>query len=77
MDELRKAVEAAGKELEVEHGWALDGSYCKPVIESTFAKVVLKHIQPIVDPGAAEIARKARIAALREELAELEKFERG
>lgn len=73
MDELRKAVEDAWKEIEEEHRWSMDESYCRSAIESTFYKVVLKHLQPLVDPGAAEIARRARIAALRSELAELEK----
>ena len=71
-EDLRKAIEAAGTELRDVHGWALD-SDDGPVSESLFARVVFKHIAPLIDPAAMETARKARIAALRAELEALER----
>lgn len=72
-EDLRKAIEAAGKELRDVHGWTLDSDDDGPVSESLFARVVFKHIAPLIDPAAMEAARKARIAALRAELEALER----
>lgn len=69
---MRKAIEAAGKELRDVHGWALDVRNNKAVLKTEFALVVFKHIAPLIDPAAMETARKARIAALRAELEALE-----
>ena len=72
MDELKKAIQAAGEELRDTYEWGLDDDDRKPVIETLFAQVVLKHVSPVIDPAAVETARKAKIAALRAELAALE-----
>ena len=72
MQELKKAIEAAGAELRDTYEWSLDDDDRKPVIETLFARVVLKHVAPVIDPEAVELARKAKIAALRAELAALE-----
>lgn len=72
MEELKKAIEAAGNELRDTYEWGLDDDDRKPVIETLFAQVVLKHVAPVIDPTAVETARKAKIAALRAELAALE-----
>ena len=68
-EQLTAAIAAAGEELQDEYGWALDDDNEKPVMETLFAKVLLKHIEPNIDPAAVETARQARIAALRAELA--------
>ena len=72
-EDLRKAIGAAGTELRDVYGWTLDFDDDKPVSESLFARVVFKHIAPLIDPAAMEAARKARIAALRAELEALER----
>lgn len=72
MDELRKAVEAAGQELQRDYGWTLDEDRDTPISDSCFFNVVIKHMRQFVGPEASEILRKARISALRAELAELE-----
>lgn len=73
MEELKKAIQAAGEELRDTYEWGLDDDDDrKPVIETLFAQVVLKHVAPVIDPAAVETARKAKIAALRAELAALE-----
>ena len=70
MDKLKEAVAAAGQELMDEWGWSLDAWDDSPILETRFAKVVLKHLSKF---GNNETIRLARIAALRAELAELEK----
>lgn len=72
LNELKQAIEAAGAELRDHYEWSLDGDDEKPILETVFAQVVLKHTAPVMGPAAAELARKARIAALRNELAVLE-----
>ena len=74
MDDLKKAIHAAGEELRYSYGWALDADDSKPVIETVFAQVVLKHVGKVIDPVSAETARVVKIAALRAELAALEMF---
>jgi hypothetical protein len=74
MDDLKKTIHAAGEELRDSYGWALDADDSKPVIETVFAQVVLKHVGKVIDPVAAETARVVKIAALRAELAALERF---
>ena len=64
MDELKRAIQAAGEELRDIYEWGLDDDDRKPVIETLFAKVVLKHVAPVIDPAAVETARKAKIAVL-------------
>jgi hypothetical protein len=71
VDELKKAIQAAGEELRDTYGWDLDDDLSKPVIETLFAQVLLKHVAPLIDPAAAEVARKIRVASLRAELAAL------
>ena len=71
-EQLTAAIAAAGEELQDKHGWALDDDNEKPVMETLFAEVLMKHFEPALDPRAAEAERRARIAALRAELAELE-----
>ena len=66
MEELKKAIQAAGEELRDTYEWLLDDD------ETLFAQVVLKHVAPVIDPAAVETARKTKIAALRAELAALE-----
>lgn len=72
MDELKKAIEAAGEELVYAHCWSLDEDEDKPIAETLFSRVVLKHLSPLLAPGEMAAARKAKIAALRAELAALE-----
>ena len=72
MDELIKAIEAAGAELIEDHGWILDDEYGLPVMQTLFGQVLLRHLTPIVSPEAQRAAKLARIAALRAELQALE-----
>ena len=72
MDELIKAIEAAGAELIDDHGWGLDDDESKPVMKTLFARVLLKHLRPIASPECQRAAKLARIAALRAELQALE-----
>jgi len=77
MNALEKAIVAAGNELIKEYGWSLGetdeydecGSDDQDPLKSAFGKVVLKHIAPIFNATF----KQARIAALKAELAELEK----
>jgi hypothetical protein len=70
MDDLTKALIAAGEELAREHAWCFDGYHgCPPEEDNTFVEVVRKHVAPIVD---ADCWRAARIAALKAELELLE-----
>lgn len=74
MNALEKAIIAAGDELMYEYNWSLgdiyknDGTF--DTLKTVFGKVLLKHLEPIFNPVKA---KQARIAALRAELAELEK----
>jgi hypothetical protein len=65
MEELKMAIQAAGEELRDTYEWSLDADDRKPVIETLFAQVVLKHVAPVIAP-------EAKIAALRAELTALE-----
>ena len=70
MDDLTKALMAAGEELAREHAWCFDGDPgCPPTEDNPFVEVTRKHVAPMVD---AEGWRTARIAALKAELALLE-----
>jgi hypothetical protein len=71
MDELKKAIEAAGAELRA-NGWLLDAGDELPVLDTQFGQVMMKHIAPVFSPEHAERARQAKVAALRAELAVLE-----
>lgn len=68
---LKTAINAAGVELRDTHGWSLGWDDVEPVSDTLFAKILLKHIAPVVDPSAMQNARKVRIAVLRAELAAL------
>lgn len=77
MDELKRAIEAAGRELESQHSWLLDGdpAPCPDVLATEFGQVLMKHLAPVValaDPDHTKIMRQARIAALYAELQVLE-----
>lgn len=72
MDELKKAIEAAGRELRDEHEWGLDDDSSLPILDTLFARVMLAHVAPVIDPEAVRAAKAAKIAALRAELAALE-----
>lgn len=78
MEELKKAIQAAGEELRDTYDWGLDDDDDrKPVLETIFAKVLLKHVAPVIDPATLESTRKAKIAALRAELAALSRSTRA
>lgn len=78
MNALEKAIVAAANELIKEYGWSLGetdeydeyGSDDQDPLKSAFGNVMLKHLTPIFN---SETFKQARIAALRAELAELEK----
>jgi hypothetical protein len=72
MDELKRAIQAAGEELRDIYEWSLDEDTQKPVLDTLFCGVLLKHITPLVDPISMETARRVKIAALRAELYALE-----
>lgn len=72
MDDLIKAIEAAGAELIGDHGWSLDDDDSLPVMKTLFGRVLLKHLKPIASPEGQRAAKLARIAALRAELQALE-----
>ncbi len=72
MDELKRAIQAAGEELRDIYEWSLDEDEQKPVLDTLLSVVMLKHITPLVDPSAMETARRVKIAALRAELDALE-----
>ncbi len=72
MDELKKAIEAAGHELIGDYGWTLDDDESKPVLRTLFGQVLLKHLSPLVSIEGQRAAKVARIAALRAELLALE-----
>lgn len=71
-EQINKAVEAAGDELRIFHGWGLDDDNTKPVLETLFAQVVLKHVMRAVNPESVKVAKAAKIAALRAEIEALE-----
>lgn len=72
--EISSAIKAAAKELEEDHSWYFGddgGSFQKGNFEDTeFFQIFAKHLSSVID---MEVLRKARIAALKEELAVLEK----
>jgi hypothetical protein len=70
MDELTKAIIAAGDELEKEHGWDVWEDYVgSPKSDGTFCTVIRKNLMPLIDMDAL---KAAKIKALRAELAALE-----
>lgn len=70
MDDLTKALIAAGEELAHEHAWSFGGDIgCPPLANNPFVTVVRKHIEPMVYPDGW---RRVRIATLKAELALLE-----
>ena len=70
MDDLTKALMAAGEELALEYEWCFDGDPgCPPRDDNPFITVVRKYVEPMVDVDGW---RSARIAALKAELALLE-----
>ena len=44
MDELIKAIEAAGAELIEDHGWSLDDKDGLPVMQTLFGQVLLRRM---------------------------------
>lgn len=74
MDELLKAIIAAGEELSADYSWGVDEAGTpngRPEPDGVFCTVIYKHLQPLL----GDEWKKARIAALRAELEELEKDE--
>lgn len=68
MKELENAIEAAGLELEREHGFELLRRESESVMSTRFGQIVMKHVYRLVAPFFSVPARKARIAELRAEL---------
>lgn len=71
MDELTKAIIAAGDELTKKHDWSVDdnGNGCSAEPDGKFCTVLRKHLLPLVNVSAF---KTAKIQALRAELAALE-----
>ncbi len=70
MDELTKAILAAAAELTGD-GWSVDDDGCGevPGPDSTFFRVISKHVAPLT---AATSFKEIRLAALRAEIAAIE-----
>lgn len=71
MEILYEAIENAGEELIKNHGWRL-GYHNYPILKTTFAKVLIKHLEPIMGKEHLKAFRKARIDALEAEIEKLE-----
>jgi len=70
MSELTKAIIAAGEELCNEHGWGVcDEDKSEIGSDCVFVKVLVKHINPLLD---VEQMKRIRIATLKAELSVLE-----
>lgn len=67
MDALVEAIIDAGTELGTEHGWCFEDESGAPTKDDYFTKIMLKHLRPLLGDGY----KKARIAALKAELASL------
>jgi hypothetical protein len=69
--ELLAALIAAADELYKSHGWTLDDEAMgnQPEPDGEFVTVLAKHIAPLLDP---EERKRARVAALRAEIAQIE-----
>ena len=65
MNELIKAIVAAGEELRIEHGWTVNGDYEEVSEDCTFTKVIYKHIMNIDE------IKQNRINSLKVELKSL------
>ena len=59
MDELIKAIEAAGAELIEDHDWSLGDDNRLPVMQTLFGQVLLKHLTPIASPEAQRATKRA------------------
>ena len=73
MDDLLNAIVKAGRELMHEHAWDCSdegtGMEADVTPEGIFAQTIAKHVAPMMD---VEGWKKAKVAALRAEIASLE-----